>query len=332
MKDSFVIYTKYEEQISLLNDTQAGVLLRALMSYQSGKTLPKMDGITNMIFTVIRQQIDFDNQKYDETCAARKAAGGMGGRPSKSLENKGDKPKKANGLDEKAKKANGFLEKQTKAKKAESESDKDTDIYTPLCISPQGEKTNAFAEKFFETYPKYAKDRGKMRADADYERLLAEFEKSRYCRNLYTVKQINDEYALIINGDYRDKENPFAGIEAKAARERWYSEKRAAAENKADSVYKRFMQDETFKAVDKRLRAIVPEMARLEVQSDGGDLKAKQRLVKLTQEQGRLKQQRLAIIEANGMSEEDLVPQWHCKKCQDTGYLESGAACDCYGG
>ena len=127
MKDSFIIYTKYEEQISLLSDTQAGILLRALLCYQSGKTLPKMDAMTNIVFTVIRQQIDFDNQKYIDICEARRIAGSQGGRPSKSHTNKGNKPKKANGFEIEEEKPNDFLENQTKAKKAESESESDTD-------------------------------------------------------------------------------------------------------------------------------------------------------------------------------------------------------------
>ena len=127
MKDSFIIYTKYEEQISLLSDAQAGVLFRALFCYQTEKTLPQMDSMTNIVFTVIRQQIDFDNQKYLDICEARRVAGSQGGRPSKSLGNKGNKPKKANGFENEEEKANGFLEKQTKAKKAESDTDTDND-------------------------------------------------------------------------------------------------------------------------------------------------------------------------------------------------------------
>ena len=127
MKDSFIIYTKYEEQISLLSDAQAGVLFRALFCYQTEKTLPQMDSMTNIVFTVIRQQIDFDNQKYLDICEARRVAGSQGGRPSKSLGNKGNKPKKANGFENEEEKANGFSEKQTKAKKAESDPDTDPD-------------------------------------------------------------------------------------------------------------------------------------------------------------------------------------------------------------
>ncbi len=98
MKDSFILYTKYAEQIALLSDTQAGVLFRSLMCYQTGKSLPKMDDLTNIIFTVIRQDIDAENAKYEGICEARKRAGAKGGRPSKSIENKGNKPKKPNGF------------------------------------------------------------------------------------------------------------------------------------------------------------------------------------------------------------------------------------------
>lgn len=100
MKDSFILYTKYAEQIALLTDTQAGVLLRALIAYQSQKELPKMDAMTNIVFTVIRQQLDFDNQKYKDICKANKANGQLGGRPSKSVRNQGEKPKKPSGFKE----------------------------------------------------------------------------------------------------------------------------------------------------------------------------------------------------------------------------------------
>ena len=80
MKDSFIIYTKYEEQISLLSDAQAGVLFRALFCYQTEKTLPQMDGITNIVFTTIRQDIAAENQRYNEICEINKATGKRGGR------------------------------------------------------------------------------------------------------------------------------------------------------------------------------------------------------------------------------------------------------------
>lgn len=332
MKDSLIIYTKFDEQVSLLSDAQAGVLLRALISYQMDKELPKMDGITNMIFTVIRQQVDYDNQKYDDVCTARKLAGAQGGRPSKSLENKGNKPKKPNGFDEKAKKANGCLEKQTKAKKAESESDNESDIIPPL-YPPQGVEGEDFQGKFFSVYCQFKKFANGRYPQIDFEKLLAEFDKSAQLRRTFSWQVILDSYDGIISGNFRDKvDGVTEARELMADRERWYTARREKAERKAEEIRKRFMQDETFKGIERRLKELLPEMARLEVSSDKGDFKAKQRLVKLTQEQGRLKQQRLAIIEMNGKTEDDLVAQYCCKKCNDTGYTEDGRLCDCYKG
>lgn len=105
MKDSFVLYTEYEEHLSLLTMEQRGVLITAIFCFQSNKALPKMDSSTYMAFSFIKKQLERDNAKYEEVCRKRQEAGKLGGRP------------KAKGLDEKAKKANGFSEKQTKAKK-----------------------------------------------------------------------------------------------------------------------------------------------------------------------------------------------------------------------
>ena len=105
MKDSFVLYTEYEEHLSLLTMEQRGVLITAIFCFQSNKALPKMDSSTYMAFSFIKKQLERDNAKYEEVYRKRQEAGKLGGRP------------KAKGLDEKAKKANGFSEKQTKAKK-----------------------------------------------------------------------------------------------------------------------------------------------------------------------------------------------------------------------
>lgn len=103
MKNSFVLYTDYLQQIELLSNEQRGVLLTAVMKYAAGLEMPEMDGITMMAFSFIKYNMDKDNEKYERTVKARQEAGKSGGRP------------KANGFFEnqtKAKKANGFFEKQ----------------------------------------------------------------------------------------------------------------------------------------------------------------------------------------------------------------------------
>lgn len=118
MRDSFVLYTRYADQINLLGIEQRGTLLSAIYAYVMNEELPDMDGMTKMAFSFIKSQLDTDFEKYDEVCRKRSEAGKAGGRP------------KANASSEKqikAKKAKGFSEKQTEAKKADNDNEYDND-------------------------------------------------------------------------------------------------------------------------------------------------------------------------------------------------------------
>ena len=94
--ETFTMHLKYGEQIALLTDAQAGVLFRAMIAYYAEQDLPKMDEITKIAFVPIRQNIDEEKQKKQMLSLVRKQAGSKGGRPSKSLINKGNKAKKPN--------------------------------------------------------------------------------------------------------------------------------------------------------------------------------------------------------------------------------------------
>lgn len=328
-KDSFIIYTKFGEQVKLLTDTQIGILFRALIDYQSGEEiLPKMDAMTNIVFSMIRQQIDFDNQKYEEICKAKSEAGKrgaeygkLGGRPSKRVQT----AKTANGVS----KTPQGVSKTAKTADNESDNEYDTDNIPPFYSPLNGdEKENPFEKEFYEKYPRYAKDRKKMRGDVDYKRLIEEFEKSTYLRSLYTVKQINEIYEKIISGAYRDEEkkpSSIADADARAERERWYSVRRNKALTDAEKISATFMKDEMFAKIVKRLREIDCEQGKAEARDD------KVKASKLEQEKARLLLQKRGIIERQGMTEEDLEPKWNCKKCQDTGFVD-GIPCDCYEG
>lgn len=332
MKDGFVIYTKYEEQIKMLTDTQAGVLLRAMISHQKGGPLPKMDGMTTMAFTFIRQQIDAENQKQESISAIRKEAGKKGGRPSKSLLNKGDKAKKANGylaFEEKANESKitkRFLEETTSPLK-ESSKEKYTPLVqedTPL-YPPKGGTDEK--EKFFSVYCQFKKFAKGEYPHIDFTKLLEEFDKSASLRKTFSWQLILDSYNSILAGNFRDKVDAQAeGREYMAERERYYTALRTAAEEKAESIHKRFMQNERYAEIDKRLRTIPMEQGKAEAKGD------KSKMAKLEQESMRLRHERRGIIEMNGLTEEDIEPKITCHKCQDTGYNKQGALCDCYKG
>lgn len=102
MKESFVLYVKYLDNIEMLSMEQRGILITALMSYVTGKDIPDMDGMTAMAYSFIKSQVDRDLEKYEETCRKRSEAGKLGGRPkAKDYEEKQRKAKKANGFSEK---------------------------------------------------------------------------------------------------------------------------------------------------------------------------------------------------------------------------------------
>ena len=118
-KESFTLHVKYCEQIALLTDAQAGILFRAIIAYYAEKDLPKMDEITQIAFVPIRQNIDEEKQKNQMLSLVRKQAGSKGGRPSKSLINKGNKAKKPNAFFAFEKEKLSLLENDEKRSKKE---------------------------------------------------------------------------------------------------------------------------------------------------------------------------------------------------------------------
>lgn len=68
MRESFILYTSYQNHIELLTNEQRGILFTAILRYQAGTELPEMDGMTNMLFSVIKTDLDKNNEKYDKVC------------------------------------------------------------------------------------------------------------------------------------------------------------------------------------------------------------------------------------------------------------------------
>ena len=330
MKDGFVIYTKYEEQIKMLTDTQAGILLRALIAHQRGAEVPKMDAVTSMAFAFIRQQIDAENQKYDSICAIRKEAGKKGGRPSKSLINQGDKPKKANGyfgFEEKANESKitkRFLEETTSPEKKEAKKNiplvqEDTPLNPP--------KGSGAQEKFFKVYCQFKKFAKGGYPAIDFNKLLEEFEKSASLRKTFSWQVILDSYDSILAGNFRDKVDAQAECrELMANRERYYTAIRSEEEKKVEPIIKKLMTYPRYAEIDKRLRMIEIDAAKAEVKGD------KLKGAKLEQERNRLRAERNNILSANGLEEEDITVKRRCYDCNDTGWLEDGTMCSCYKG
>ena len=110
---------------------------------------------------------------------------------------------------------------------------------------------------------------------------------------------------------------------AKAAREKYYADKREKALSVADRYEAKANSNPRFGAIEKALSKMNIELAKAE-------LYAPDTLPNLKEQQTKLLCERLEILAALGIEEWQLSPQFACKKCSDTGFVENGASCDCY--
>ena len=112
-------------------------------------------------------------------------------------------------------------------------------------------------------------------------------------------------------------------VNAKTDRERYYAERREKAQRRAESFLQKANGNAQFKELSSKLSVMEITLAKAEMFEP-------HKLPDLLKEKQTLKNKRLDILTALGIQEEDLLPQYVCKKCADSGFLKNGKACDCY--
>lgn len=85
VKPSFVIYSEWEENCTLLSNEQKGQLFSAILAYGGrGEDISsRLDGVTAMCFSFIKNQLKRDAEKYQSTIKRNSENGKKGGRPKK---------------------------------------------------------------------------------------------------------------------------------------------------------------------------------------------------------------------------------------------------------
>lgn len=113
--------------------------------------------------------------------------------------------------------------------------------------------------------------------------------------------------------------------DARAARDKFYAERRQAAEARADKYIQRAESNSEYKAVSKELRGLDIKVARAEVYQTG-------ELPALLKKGAVLKARRNELLSMMGLKLWQFNPKAHCacRKCFDTGFVSDGRACDCY--
>ena len=112
---------------------------------------------------------------------------------------------------------------------------------------------------------------------------------------------------------------------ARADRDRVYAARRQEAQAKADKCLLQARSDLRFVAVEAELRPYELKLAKAELYEPA-------KLPALLSEYKALKTRRKVILQELGLSERMLCVENYCVcvKCNDTGHLPNGSACDCY--
>lgn len=79
-KETFLIYLDHGKLLNILSDEEAGKTIKSLVSYCQEGTLPdRLSSEANIIFSVMRGDIDRNHAKWEETKKQRAEAGRKGG-------------------------------------------------------------------------------------------------------------------------------------------------------------------------------------------------------------------------------------------------------------
>ena len=126
------------------------------------------------------------------------------------------------------------------------------------------------------------------------------------------------------NGKTHAFVNPIVeDINAKADRERHYALLREQALKRVDKAVAKANEN-------KRFKTITAELAKLEIALAKAEVFEPANLPALEKQKFELLAERKEILTVLGIHESELVPQFVCVKCSDTGFLPNGKACDCY--
>ena len=78
VRDSFILYTEQKEIFESLSDEQAGKLIKQIFDYINTGKEPEVEGMLKVAFIPIRQILDRNNNKWENTKKKRSEAGRRG--------------------------------------------------------------------------------------------------------------------------------------------------------------------------------------------------------------------------------------------------------------
>ena len=215
-----------------------------------------------------------------------------------------------------------------------------------------GERRQEARRAFFAKYTNLKDDPSVDDSHIDYRKLAERFARSKkHLQDAHSLAWVVRNYTSILEDKYVDyaekpsgnsaassassapstpKEKPLPAdvlaANAKSERERFYARRREKAQNAAEQLTERIKQKEP------RFKEITTELSKMEFALAKAEVFEPSKLPALKKEKGALLSERWELLARLGIKEEQLLPEFYhvCKRCQDTGFLPSGAACKCY--
>ncbi len=148
-------------------------------------------------------------------------------------------------------------------------------------------------------------------------KLLSEWKRE----GVFTLSAIPENVSPHKNAVYQNEAAIAADM--RGSRERYYASLREQALDRAEKMRKKASENDNFRKAESELKECEIALARAEVFDS-------EKLPDLRRTLEQIKERRKNALRESGIAEADLLPNYTCKKCSDTGFLKDGRMCDCY--
>lgn len=120
------------------------------------------------------------------------------------------------------------------------------------------------------------------------------------------------------------KDKPSETKTETVSREVWYAQRKQEAEERAERNERKAQTDNRFKTADTELRTLASKEAYAELRGELSELAL------LQARRRELEERRIKALRRLHLTPDDLLPQYHCQICSDTGFTKQGRLCGCY--
>lgn len=193
------------------------------------------------------------------------------------------------------------------------------------------------AREFFQEFPAVALSDNADLSGIDFLRLAAAFRASKkFLQTRTCFSWVREHYSDIVAGKYSDFAEPakpdtpanvspaVSAANARSDREKWYADRKNRAESRARAARDTAERVPVFLQAEQALRALDIEQAKAELKGNADTLQD------ICQKRQALNVARLHGLQLAGIAPDELTPRYFCSKCNDSGFLPDGRACDCY--